>query len=476
MAGPMRGATVAMRRRWITRIAVAWALAASFAGGGWTALAQVGGAPPTVVAAIEDALQAGEAAAASAAMSAGIARTPARGEYVARTRSNVAQAALVEAVVSGIARHPEAVSAIVGVAVQRAPAYRDAIARSASLAFPGFAREIAAAAGTAYAPPAFAYTTPAAAYAPPAVAFTLTAPVAPARQRAPTVSAAPPAQPIRSSPFLFGSFLDGDETTAEPEPPPVLSDRNLDDGIYIVKPKYWIGYGENAWRIVASPLHYDRDDWITVAIIAGITGALIIADESLMDIWQNDVRSGVTDDAADIFELFGQEEMVYGLLGAYAAAEALGWKREKAATLMALESFALSGLLVAGLKWITGRERPNDTDTAYDFGGPGAAGTNASFPSGHTVVAFAVASVISDVYGDQTPAASWLAYTAATGAALARVNEEKHWVSDVVAAGAIGYFVGKLVTRFNPFLARHNIAVEPSAQDGAPGVALAYRF
>ena len=89
---------------------------------------------------------------------------------------------------------------------------------------------------------------------------------------------------------------------------------------------------------------------------------------------------------------------------------------------------------------------------------------------------FAVASVVSEMYGDELPLASWLAYTAATGTALSRVNDEDHWISDVFAAAAIGYFVGKLVTRFNPFLARHNIALEPLGQGDVPGLAVAFRF
>ena len=61
------------------------------------------------------------------------------------------QAATIEAVIARIANDPGAVRSIVGAQVVATPAYREAIAASASAAYPGFAGAIAGAAG--YAPP-----------------------------------------------------------------------------------------------------------------------------------------------------------------------------------------------------------------------------------------------------------------------------------------------------------------------------------
>lgn len=433
-----------MKASWTACVALAWALAANLAGGARPALAQGSALPPDVGAAIEAALRAGEEAAASAEMSAALARIDGPREIGARARTRLVEAALSHAVVGGIARHPDAVSAIVRAAAQRAPVHREVIAHHASAAFPAFAREIAVAAGgppvRPYAPQAPPYAPQDRSYAPP-----------------PTVAMPPTA-------------------AAAPEKRRATGDGEYVDGIYALNGGYWLGYGTNAWRLVTSPLRYDRDDWIRVAVIAGITGTLILADDALMDFWQDTVRSGTTDDLATAFEVFGQEEMIYGLASAYALAEVLGMKREKATALLALESFALSGALVAGMKWITGRERPDDADNAYDFNGPGGAGTNASFPSGHTVAAFGAASVIAEMYGDKWPVVPWIAYTAATGTALSRVNNEDHWFSDVFAAGAIGYFVGKMVTRLNPFLVRNNMTINPFAVSGGAGAALSFRF
>jgi membrane-associated phospholipid phosphatase len=125
---------------------------------------------------------------------------------------------------------------------------------------------------------------------------------------------------------------------------------------------------------------------------------------------------------------------------------------------------------------VTGRERPNESDSAYDFKGPGGNGTNASFPSGHAGNAFAVASVMSEVYGDNNPWVPWLAYGVAGGVALSRINDNKHWASDAFLASALGFFIGKMVTRYNPFLEKNGVAMRPFAQDGAQGISLAVKF
>ena len=123
--------------------------------------------PADVAAAIEDAIRGSETAAMNAAFSAAIADISRRDEIASRTRLHVARASIANAVVEGIARHPQAVSAIVSAAVARAPAHRDVIVHRAILAFPSFTAQIAAAAGVPPPAPVIMpepYLVPAAAY------------------------------------------------------------------------------------------------------------------------------------------------------------------------------------------------------------------------------------------------------------------------------------------------------------------------
>lgn len=304
----------------------------------------------------------------------------------------------------------------------------------------------------------------------------------------------PPYQAAPMAPFPPPLETSAGPAEAEPEQPAEAAQSGGDgaattqqgayvDGVYLVNTDYLLSYVENTYRVLTGPLRFERDDWINVALVAGIGGALLLLDEPLIDFWQGDVRGDATESLADGFREFGESDnIVIASLGAYALAEALDTseafdlKREKATALLTLQSFLLTQGFITGIKYVTGRERPEDTDDAFDFQGPSKGDFNASFPSGHAGSAFAVASVISQMYGDDNPWVPWFAYSIATGTALSRVDDNRHWFSDVFVGGAMGYFIGRTVTRYNPFLQRNNITLLPFSRDGARGVAVSYRF
>ncbi|MEE9251281.1 MAG: phosphatase PAP2 family protein [Alphaproteobacteria bacterium] len=254
-------------------------------------------------------------------------------------------------------------------------------------------------------------------------------------------------------------------------------DTEFPDGIYVVRKDYLTSFPENAYRILTGPLRYDRDDWINVAIVVNVTGGLLLLDETLIDFWQDDVKGDFTETLADGFRPLGESEyIIAGSFGAYALAEMLGLKREKATALSAFQSFALTAGLISGVKYVTGRERPENTGDRFDFDGPAEGDFNASFPSGHAGHAFAVASVISEMYKEDNPWVPWVTYPLATGTVLARVDDNRHWFSDVFLVGAFGYFIGKMVVRYSPFLERNNITLLPMTRGGLRGVSLSYRY
>ena len=250
-----------------------------------------------------------------------------------------------------------------------------------------------------------------------------------------------------------------------------------EDGIYLIKEDYIYSWGENTWRILTGPIRYDQDDWINVAITLGVTGSLFLVDEAANDFWQDDVKDDSLDDVLDIVNEFGDfQNITFGSVGAYAAAELLGAKREKAAALMVLETVVLTTLLTESIKIATGRERPKDATSAIDFNGITDDSSEDSFPSGHASNAFAVATVMSEVYGDDNPWVPWVAYPLAGGVGLARINKEKHFLSDIFFGGALGFFIGKMVTRYNPFLEENGLEIQPFSQQGAQGISVAYKF
>jgi len=87
-----------------------------------------------------------------------------------------------------------------------------------------------------------------------------------------------------------------------------------------------------------------------------------------------------------------------------------------------------------------------------------------SFPSGHAATAFAAAPVIHAHFGN---AAGYTAYALATLTGLARVEEGKHYLTDVLAGAAIGIVSGRLFTRDD---APYSVGV------GASGLEMTIRF
>ena len=80
-----------------------------------------------------------------------------------------------------------------------------------------------------------------------------------------------------------------------------------------------------------------------------------------------------------------------------------------------------------------------------------------AFPSGHTMSAFAAASVIAHEYPDSTP----FVYSASTLVGLSVVEKGWHWPSDVIAGAALGFVIGHGAVLANEHL---HIGLGPSSE------------
>jgi membrane-associated phospholipid phosphatase len=117
--------------------------------------------------------------------------------------------------------------------------------------------------------------------------------------------------------------------------------------------------------------------------------------------------------------------------------------------LLAAEALADTQVLTLGMKGIDGRLHPSDipphgdfTHTWFKYGGT--VGNPGSFPSGHAISAFAVASVVSARYGRHRWV-PWVVYGLASFVALSRIPDQAHFPSDVFAGAALGYAVSRFV-------------------------------
>ncbi|HEU5169672.1 MAG TPA: phosphatase PAP2 family protein [Gemmatimonadales bacterium] len=177
------------------------------------------------------------------------------------------------------------------------------------------------------------------------------------------------------------------------------------------------------------------------AVIAG-TSLLFIADGPVERFAQSH-RSPSTDGAASVFRRFGQPE-VYGTvsLGLVAAGLASGDDHLTRAGARAAFSVGLTGGATFLLKGVLGRERPEAGEGALDFD-PFFPRTQ-GLPSGHAAAAFALATSLADDI--HRPWATVGLYALATGAGLSRINDDRHWLSDVALGAVVGVASAKLVS------------------------------
>jgi membrane-associated phospholipid phosphatase len=108
-------------------------------------------------------------------------------------------------------------------------------------------------------------------------------------------------------------------------------------------------------------------------------------------------------------------------------------------------AMALAGLSAGTaaqlVKLLVGRARP-ELWLGHAFYAPG---SSTSFPSGHTVGAFALAGVL--VFGSPSIWLRVIALLLAAAVGISRILAFRHWASDVVASAAIGLVVAWIVTR-----------------------------
>jgi membrane-associated phospholipid phosphatase len=201
--------------------------------------------------------------------------------------------------------------------------------------------------------------------------------------------------------------------------------------------------------------------WEVTAVVGGIAVASL-ADRGV-NVWTQDHRSSSSDDVAAIFKNGGQPVVVFGVgAGITLTGVISGHDRLRRTGERVLAATAVAGLTTGAIKFSVGRARPSETDDPYvfkPFSG------NDAFPSGHATLAFALATSLSDEI--HKPWISAVLYTGAAGTAWSRLNDQRHWLSDVLMGGAIGITGAKVMSgRWRIFgLAPPRFLVEPGGEE-----------
>jgi membrane-associated phospholipid phosphatase len=123
----------------------------------------------------------------------------------------------------------------------------------------------------------------------------------------------------------------------------------------------------------------------------------------------------------------------------YLAGRSAHNERARETGLLGAEALIDSAIIATAVKEITQRTRPNGGVSRSDFFDGGS-----SFPSGHSIEAWSLATVIANEYHDHKTV-QIAAYGVATAVSVSRFTGRNHYLSDVLVGSALGYGIGRYV-------------------------------
>jgi len=181
--------------------------------------------------------------------------------------------------------------------------------------------------------------------------------------------------------------------------------------------------------------------WWHGAVAIGGLSALMLLDAPVQRYAQDNSGTGA-DNVAGVVRHFGQPE-VYGTVAVGLVAAGLATHHPEVARTggRLAASLVLAGAAAEGGKILFGRPRPEqslDADGYSPFSG------QTAMPSGHSALAFALATSLADDI--HRPWATVGLYGMATAVGWSRLNDNRHWLSDVAAGALVGITSAKLAS------------------------------
>jgi membrane-associated phospholipid phosphatase len=234
---------------------------------------------------------------------------------------------------------------------------------------------------------------------------------------------------------------DTQESTANTTTPPKSATR---EGVWRKLPSNFVHDQKDMWLFpvqVAQGHH-----WLPVALVTGATAALIATDPQTMPYFRQ------TDTFQDSSRALGAK-FSGGIIAAvpatfYVVSLIRKDSYGQATSLLAGEAVVDDTILMIVAKAITRRERPTDipvngkySDTFFKSGS-GPLGKGSSFPSGHAMMAFSVATIFAHRYREHR----WIPYVAygvAAAISFSRITTGAHFPSDVFFGAATGFAIAR---------------------------------
>ena len=226
--------------------------------------------------------------------------------------------------------------------------------------------------------------------------------------------------------------------------------------------------------IFTSPFRANRHNALQWLIPLAAVGALIPVDTHLANAFEN--SKGQVRWGGRISDIGASYTLIPIVAGSYIYGAWRDNAKGREIGVLGTETI-LDSLIVVGItKEIFRRDRPDDRNPGDFWGG----GT--SFPSGHAIQIWSIASLLDHEYKNKR-IVGITAYTLAAIVSASRIAAQKHFASDVVAGGLMGWFIGRYVydTHMSHLAHEHSSLIPMITPDVEPlqrryGVALAFNL
>ncbi|MBL7973593.1 MAG: phosphatase PAP2 family protein [Candidatus Kapabacteria bacterium] len=192
--------------------------------------------------------------------------------------------------------------------------------------------------------------------------------------------------------------------------------------------------------------------YVSAGVVGGITALVVTDNLTGLDQHFRDIAlrsQGASNH--DIFSIANEYgNTATGVViggGIYTSGLVFGDESVRTTGRLVFESLIIAGISTTVLKGVIGRARPYTNTTDRTYKPLSFSNDYYSLPSGHSTVAFAVSTVLSERIGNVY--ASIGLYALAGSAAMGRMYFDKHWLTDVLLGGFIGTVSGIAVVRAN---------------------------
>lgn len=198
----------------------------------------------------------------------------------------------------------------------------------------------------------------------------------------------------------------------------------------------------DAAHIVVSPIYIRTRDLAYLLPLAGGAAAAFATDTHTMrDVVSHNPSFNQT--AINVSDA-GRDGFIAAPAAMFLWGSAVHNEKARETGILASQAWIEAYAVDALVKVSSFRERPL-TDNARGNFYIGSSGTDSSFISGHSMVAWSSAAVIAGEY--RSPWAQLGVYTAASAVSMTRVLGQQHFPSDVLIGSAAGWLIGHYVYR-----------------------------